>query len=95
MAASSSGLASNGSWAIQVGAFSTESLAHTVAIGALAQLPSTFGGATIDLPPTTPFGGRVLYRARLINLSAEAASNACAELRARQLPCIVVPSSAA
>jgi hypothetical protein len=88
-------VAANGNWAIQVGAFSTEGLARAVAEGALAQLPGMVGGAIIELPPTTPFGGQVLYRARLTNLSAQTASNACAELKARQLPCIVIPASAA
>ncbi len=89
----SGSVASNRNWAIQVGAFSNENLARTVAEGARSQLPNMVGGATIELPPTTPFGGRVLYRARLTNLSEEAASNACSELKARQLPCIVVPAS--
>lgn len=91
--ASSGRLASNGNWAIQVGAFSNENLARTVAEGARAQLPNMVDRATIELPPTTPFDGRVLYRARLTNLSEKAASNACSALKARQLPCIVVPSS--
>ncbi|HTH98151.1 MAG TPA: lytic transglycosylase domain-containing protein [Stellaceae bacterium] len=92
---SSGSMISDGSWAIQVGAFSTQGLARTVAEGALAQLPAMVRGAAIELPPTTPFGGRILYRARLTHLSQEAASNACAALKARQLPCIVVPAAAA
>jgi D-alanyl-D-alanine carboxypeptidase len=77
-------------WAIQVGAFANPGLARAVAEGARAEAPDQLRSATLALPPTTPFGGSVLYRARLVNLSASAASGACAHLNQRQLPCIVV-----
>ncbi len=82
-----------GNWAIQVGAFANPGLARAVAEGARAEAPAELAAATIALPATTPFGGVVLYRARLTNLSASAAANACTTLNGRQLPCIVVPSS--
>jgi hypothetical protein len=44
----------------------------------------------LALQPTAPFGGKVLYRARLAHLSASAAANACTRLNQRQLPCVVV-----
>jgi D-alanyl-D-alanine carboxypeptidase len=91
----SGSVATNGSWAIQVGAFSNQTLARTMAEGAIAQVPDALGIATVELPAVTTSGGVVLYRARLANLSKNAASNACAELNARQLPCIVVPAAAA
>ncbi len=81
-------------WAIQVGAFSSQELARTVAEGARAELPNELASAAISAPATAPFGGLVLYRARLTNLSTKAALDACAQLNQRQLPCIVVPSSA-
>jgi cell division septation protein DedD len=77
-------------WAIQVGAFANPGLARAVAEGARAEAPQPLRAAVLSLPPTTPFGGSVLYRARLANLSANAASAACAQLNQRQLPCIVV-----
>jgi hypothetical protein len=61
---------------------------------AAAQVPE-LAGAAIALPTTTPFGGQVLYRARLVALSAQTASAACRRLNARQLPCIVVRPGAA
>jgi hypothetical protein len=82
-----------GNWAIQVGAFANPGLARAVAEGARAEAPADLAAATIALPATTPFGGLVLYRARLTNLSASAAANACMALNGRQLPCIVVPGS--
>lgn len=83
-----------GAWAIQVGAFSSQGLARIVAEGARAELPDQLESAAIAVPATTPFGGLVLYRARLINLSSKTALNACAQLNQRQLPCIIVPASA-
>jgi hypothetical protein len=54
---------------------------------ALADLLTT---AQIELVPTTPFGGKIVYRARLGNLTANAASAACTRLAAEQQPCVVV-----
>ncbi len=82
-------------WAIQVGAFSSAGLARIVATSARAELPDEFRAAVIETPPTSPFGGLTLYRARLGNLSAQEATQACSRLNARQLPCIVVSASAA
>ena len=79
------------SWGIQVGAFANPGLARAVAEGARTEAPAQLDRATLALPPTTPFGGNVLYRARLLHLSASAAASACQHLNQRQLPCIVVP----
>ena len=80
-----------GDWAIQVGAFANPGLARAVAEGARAQAPDQLHSAALALQPTAPFGGKVLYRARLAHLSATAAANACTHLNRRQLPCVVVP----
>jgi hypothetical protein len=82
--------APGGEWAIQVGAFANAELARTVAEGARAQAPDQLRSAVLALQPTAPFGGKVLYRARLAHLSASAAANACTRLNQRQLPCVVV-----
>jgi cell division septation protein DedD len=79
-----------GDWAIQVGAFANPGLARAVAEGARAQAPHELHSAALALQPTAPFGGKVLYRARLAHLSANAATNACTRLNQRQLPCVVV-----
>ncbi len=79
-------------WAIQVGAFANPALARAVAEGARAQAPDQLRLAALALPPT-PFGGSVLYRARLAHLSASAASDACWRLNQHQLPCVVVQPS--
>ena len=84
---------SGGGWAIQIGAFKDAGLARAVAEGARAQAPDQLRSAALALPPTEPFGSTVLYRARLVHLSAGAAASACTHLNQRQLPCIVVPPS--
>jgi len=79
-----------GAWGIQVGAYTSPGLARAVAEGAREEAPEWLGDAGVALPATTPFGGNVLYQARLVNLSAHAAADACAALNHRQLPCVVV-----
>jgi D-alanyl-D-alanine carboxypeptidase len=81
----------HGDWAIQVGAFANQGLARAVAESARAQAPDQLRSASLALLPTAPFGGKVLYRARLARLSANAAANACTRLNHHQLPCVVVP----
>jgi len=76
-------------WAIQVGAFSNADLARAMAESARAEAPEQLRSVTVSWPPTS-VGGTVLYRARLIHLSASAASSACRSLNQHQLPCIVV-----
>jgi len=85
--------ASGGDWAIQVGAFKTPSLARAVAEGARTQAPHELRSAALALQPTAPLGNAVLYRARLIHLSASTAASACTQLNRHQLPCIVVAPS--
>ena len=88
--ASTSATASGGVWAIQVGAFSDPVLARAIATGVHDALADLLTTAQIELLPTTPFGGKIVYRARLGNLSANAANAACARLAANQQPCMVV-----
>ena len=78
-------------WAVQVGAFADPVLARNVALAARGAAPASLGAAGIAMPETTPFGGTVLYRARLTGLSPGQASDACAALVARQIACMVVP----
>ncbi len=78
-----------GGWGIQVGAFQSQGLARAVAEGARAEAPDQLRAASIALPPAAT-GGAALFRARLVNLSADAAQGACQRLNQRQLPCVVV-----
>jgi D-alanyl-D-alanine carboxypeptidase len=84
----------SGAWGIQVGAFTNANLAQSVAQTARNELAGLLGNAAVVLPATAPFGGAVLYQARLTNLSMQTAVQACSALNRRQLPCVVVqPSS--
>jgi hypothetical protein len=82
---------SGGAWSIQVGAFSSPMLARAAATEVHDALAGLLSTAQIELLPTSPFGGKVLFRARLGNLSADTAGAACARLTAAQQPCMVVP----
>jgi D-alanyl-D-alanine carboxypeptidase len=88
--AMASATARGGGWAIQVGAFRSPAVAREAATGVHDAIPDLLSTAQIELLPTTPFGGAVVYRARLGNLSSATASAACARLAAAQRPCIVV-----
>lgn len=87
--------APQGDWAIQVGAFTSAELARSQAERAASEEPDLLSDATVSLPTTTPFGGKILYRARLVALPQDRAALACQRLNQRQLPCIVVRPDAA
>ncbi|MCE2564151.1 lytic transglycosylase domain-containing protein [Komagataeibacter sp. FNDCF1] len=80
-----------GSWALQVGAFSTNAEARhaldtTRALLGVAQQPL----AAVVMPVATGTG--VLYRARLLGLGAATASQACQTLHAHAMACLAVPA---
>jgi len=85
-----SAAAGTGNWAIQVGAFMNPALARAAAAAARSVAPDLLQAARLELPLTEPFGTTVLYRARLSDLSARSASEACTRLMQRQLACMVV-----
>ncbi|MDR3534633.1 MAG: SPOR domain-containing protein, partial [Rhodopila sp.] len=82
-----------GRWAIQVGAFANLATAQAAAENARMTLPELLRTAKTELPATTPFGGKVAFRARLAGLSPSAAADACSRLSGHGLPCITVPPS--
>jgi D-alanyl-D-alanine carboxypeptidase len=83
-------VAGTGDWAIQVGAFMNPALARAAADEARLVAPDLLRAARLELPPTEPFGTTVLYRARLADLTARTASEACTRLMQRHLACMVV-----
>jgi hypothetical protein len=80
-----------GRWAIQVGAFASQEQARRQAESVRVLAPRELGSARTVLGTTAPFGGQVLYRARLLGLSAETASNACRSLQVHSQACVTVP----
>ena len=89
-------LASGGGqgWGIQVGAFATPELARSTAEGARRAAPHLLGAAQTRVGTTTPFGGAVLYRARLVGLGAQEAAEACARVQRQGTPCLTVAPGA-
>jgi hypothetical protein len=82
---------SAGGWAIQVGAFMDPGEARQVANTARSLAPGELRGSQTVLGTTSPFGGHVLYRARLSGLSAQNAALACSTLAAQRQACVTVP----
>jgi hypothetical protein len=80
-----------GGWGVQVGAFASPDQALQVAQSARSLAPRELAGTRTVLGKTQPFGGIVLYRARLVGLSAQMAAAACDVLSARRAACITVP----
>lgn len=78
-------------WSIQVGAFESPATAQAAAEHALRALPDLLGAGRVRAPSTTPFGGTVLYRARVVSLSHASAAAACARLTANGRACMAVP----
>jgi cell division septation protein DedD len=83
------GPAASGQWAIQIGAFANQGLAH----GALA---STQEHAHVELAVAHPFvasvhqGHTVLWRARMTGMSRETAVQACQRITHNRTSCIVL-----
>jgi D-alanyl-D-alanine carboxypeptidase len=80
-----------GGWAIQVGAFLSPTAARAAAADARRAAPDLLSRAAVDVPPTAPFGGAVLFRARLASLTPDTAARACARLSAQGSACMTVP----
>jgi hypothetical protein len=80
-----------GRWAIQVGAYASPEQARRAAESVRTLAPRELGATRAVLGTTAPFGGQVLYRARLLGLSAQTAAQACGTLQAKSQACITVP----
>jgi cell division septation protein DedD len=86
---SANGGAANGAWAIQVGAYSSETMAHTALITAREHARSELAVAHTSVSGVRQ-GRAMLYRARLTGLSREAAVQACGRLAHGRTSCMVV-----
>jgi D-alanyl-D-alanine carboxypeptidase len=79
-----------GGWGIQVGAFSNQALAQAAADNVRARAHGQLDTARTVVPVTTRPDGVVLYRARLLGITADAANGVCNSLAHDQVSCIVV-----
>ena len=82
----------SGEWAIQVGAFGNEGLAH-IAVGQAREQAGPVLAAAHPFVAGVREPHGTLYRARLTGLSRESASQACERLRSRT-NCIVLSPAA-
>ena len=79
-------------WGVQVGAYSRYTPARLAAEKAQQNLPFQIKDTHIAVDEADGRSGK-LYRARLVGLAQDEANNACRELRARQIPCLVVQAN--
>lgn len=82
--------ASNGGWGIQVGAFSSQTQAQAYAETVRARAHGRLDTTRTVVPVTMRPDGAILYRSRLVGLTADAASDVCNSLAHDQMSCIVV-----
>jgi hypothetical protein len=83
--------AADARWGVQVGAFTDPGHAASAAARARGVAPQELARAQIMLGQTTPFGGHVLYRARLEGITHPVADAACVKLTSARWDCLIVP----
>ncbi|MGO1118110.1 D-alanyl-D-alanine carboxypeptidase [Rhodovibrionaceae bacterium A322] len=81
--------ASQGPWAVQVGAYKRAAPAKQRAIQALGKVPDIMNTAQVAVTPRKSKNG-TLYRARLVGLSESTARNACRQLEKKAVNCLVI-----
>lgn len=77
-------------WTVQVGAFSRFRSAHSSARAALAKAPTVLEGARVAIERIDSSSSGTLYRSQLTGLYEQQARNACEELIAAQMNCVVI-----
>ena len=82
-----------GNWAIQVGAFSNADMARIAAGSAHRHASDSLGSARQQVSGVRQ-GRATLYRARLVGLSHDAATQACAKLTRNRSSCVVLAPGA-
>ena len=80
---------SRGDWAIQVAAYPSPETSRTVIEAARRRAAVLLASAQPAITPVQR--GGVLFRARLLGLSPEAASAACSTLERQGIDCFTVP----
>ncbi|MGD1876615.1 MAG: serine hydrolase [Kiloniellaceae bacterium] len=77
-------------WTVQVGAFTRFKAAHVSAKAALSTAPRALEGAKVTIEKIESTSVGVLYRSQLTGLYEQQARDACQELIAADLSCVVV-----
>lgn len=81
--------ATDGDWAVQVGAYRTREPAYEAARLAVEKLPALLGDGIIKIVPLKK-KKRTLYRARIAGFDKSRATSACRTLERRGMACLVV-----
>jgi hypothetical protein len=79
-----------GSWGVQVGAYPKRTSASRIAKKALNMVPALLEDGLITVVPLTKGKRRPLYRARILGLDKKEAYEACRQLEAEKVPCMVL-----
>ncbi len=77
-------------WTVQVGAFSRFRSAHRSAKAAIAAAPRALQGAKVAIERIDSASTGTLYRSQLTGLYEQQARNACQELIAAEMNCVVI-----
>jgi len=85
----------NRSWGIQVGAYSRYSPARQAALRAQLKLQVGARSSRVAVDETPSPSGKMYFRARVIGMAQNEALDACRQLKARQVSCLVVQSRVA
>jgi hypothetical protein len=88
------GMVASGRWGVQVGAFSSPAQAYAAAEAARVAARGSLDAAETAVGSVARPDGTVLYRARLIGVSTDAASNGCDRLMRAQMACVVISPDA-
>jgi D-alanyl-D-alanine carboxypeptidase len=81
-----------GGWAVQVGAFTTDSSAQKAARAASASAKAALGRGIIAIAESKDSKGARVYRARIAGLTEKDARDACQALIRQQNACVTVPA---
>src|SRR5579859_104929 len=79
-----------GGWTVQVGAFSTAAQAQAAATDAKGRAHGALDRARPAVATVTRVNASTVYRAQLVGLSADGASDACSRLAREHVACLVV-----
>lgn len=82
-----------GAWAVQVGAFSTNTNAHKAAEAAAASARSALSSGSVSVAEGKDGKGAKVFRARIAGLTEKEARDACQALARQKSACVAVPAS--
>ncbi|NJN05554.1 MAG: D-alanyl-D-alanine carboxypeptidase [Rhodobacteraceae bacterium] len=84
--------ATGGSWGVQVGAYPESATASSIARKAVDMVPELLEDGAVKIAPLTVGKRRPLYRARILGIDKQQAYEACRQLEAEDVPCMVLKS---